>query len=60
MNLQQEIETYTQEFGEEYRRLITESLGWLEEQEPKWELAHRIGRRSFLRGLIARTVKEKR
>ena len=53
MTIREEIEHYVGIFGEEYRRLITDSLLWLAEQEPKWGIKP-IGRKSFLRELIAK------
>ena len=44
-------------FGEEYRKLIESSIKWLDEEEPKWGLQQRIGRVSFIKGLISKAKK---
>ena len=44
-------------FGEEYRKLIESSIKWLDTEEPKWGLQQRIGRISFIKGLISKAKK---
>lgn len=49
-----EVEQYVLEFGEPYRQLIQDSLEWLEQREPDWNLSEPIDRREFLKLLIER------
>jgi hypothetical protein len=50
--IRNEIDRYVEYFGESQRKLIEDSLSWLEEQEPKWKLKTPIDRFTFLKGLI--------
>ena len=53
------IEEMVIKHGEKYRKLILDSLAWLNENESKWKLSRPIGRKTFLRGLISKaTVNE--
>ena len=49
-------EQYVRRFGEKHRRVIVDSLAWLDETEPKWKLDRPIGRVTFLRELISHVV----
>jgi len=46
-----------EEMVRKYRRLITDSLDWLEKNELKWKLDSPIEKSSFIIDLIERTVK---
>lgn len=50
-------EDLIKKFGEEYRKLIESSIKWLDAEEPKWSLQQRIGRVSFIKGLISKAKK---
>ena len=49
--MDQEIEDLVIEFGEEKRQLIEDSLKWLKNKEPSWELKKPINKRDFIKSL---------
>jgi hypothetical protein len=51
------IEKMVERFGEEYRRLIVDSLTWLDRKEAEWCLDEPINREAFLVDLISRVSK---
>jgi len=48
------IEELITRYGEPYRRLITDSLRWLDSAEPTWGLDEPINREEFIEGLLER------
>jgi hypothetical protein len=54
------VEAYVAIYGEEYRRLITEALAWLDKAEPKWGLDKPIDRKTFMANLVAEAKKGER
>ena len=52
----EQIEAFCQMFGEQWRRMITSSLLWLDEEEPKWNVDRPTDRKRFLEGLIQNAV----
>ena len=50
--LTDQIEYFVEIFGEEYRRLINDSLTWLDEKEPSWNLPTPMKKYEFLYELI--------
>jgi hypothetical protein len=53
------IEEYVKFYGENYRRLITDSLSWLEEQKKVWELSS-FNTEVFIKALIDGTKKKRK
>jgi hypothetical protein len=53
-----EIDEFVLKFGEKWRKLITDSLQWLEAQEPKWDLPTPINKDEFLKNLTSQTNNE--
>ncbi len=47
-----QIQYFIKVFGPEHKRLIEDSLTWLDEKEPTWNLPSRMNRYNFLKILI--------
>ena len=47
------VEEMVTEYGEERRRVITDSLAWLETAEPSWNLDKPLDRRIFIHDLLS-------
>ena len=47
------------EFGESHRKLIEDSMKWLDENAPKWGLSASINRESFIRNLLGKATNGK-
>ncbi len=47
------IEEFVSKYGEKHRRVITDSLTWLEKEEPTWGLSKPINKTTFIRELIS-------
>jgi hypothetical protein len=47
------VEYFIQKYGENYRKLITDALMWLDEREPTWKLDTPIDRGEYIQELIA-------
>lgn len=48
------LESLVQAHGERYRRLILDSLVWLETHEPRWNLEQPINKAKFIEDLVRR------
>ncbi len=46
--------------GEDYRTFIEDSLRWLDENEPKWQLGIPLNRKTFIWNLIEHVHKEEK
>lgn len=49
------IEELKEEFPQ-YEKLVTESLRWLDEQEPHWNLKNPIDKTKFVNDLVVRAM----
>lgn len=54
-NVSDFIERMVQKYGEERRRLIEESLAWLAENEPIWDLEEPMDKEKYLAELMAKS-----
>jgi hypothetical protein len=50
------IKLSVEKYGESYRRLIEDSLQWLSNTEPKWDLGEPINKEEFLSDLVEHCV----
>lgn len=50
------IEKLVQQYGEKYRSLFTDSLQWLSEREPIWQLDEPINKEEFIADLVVRAT----
>lgn len=50
------IEKLVEQYGEKYRSLFTDSLQWLTQREPVWDLDEPIDREEFIAGLVVRAT----
>lgn len=54
MELEQEVEAFVAQYGEDRRHLIETSLKWLAKTEPHWKLEVPMDRGKFIASMIAK------
>jgi hypothetical protein len=47
-----DAESLVAQFGEQYRRLIVDAIAFLDETEPRWNLARPVNRREYIEDII--------
>ncbi len=52
----EELEKLICTYGEEYRRLITDALEWLEDTEESWDLDKPMDKDTFINGLVEKAI----
>ena len=54
-----QIEQFVEEFGEDYRKVITSALKWIEEKESLWKLDEPIDRREYIQCIVEKCIPRK-
>lgn len=49
-------EQFIKKHGEQYRRLIADSLDWLDRREPVWKLTEPMDREGFIENLMESVI----